>query len=286
LLFFFGCLTATWIGRKIGWALSRNLLYTSTWAVCIVLCLAWATGVAYALRLSILAMHPGLLLKLFSYGAGAYISIPNYGLLNESTVPEYGRPRHDFIKGVPSIVYIVASVVFAFTVSTSSSDARADRLTPNEFSVLSSALSKKEPLGEGDLNSLREMVRSYTSRTGHHIPRQDVAVVTKAFATSNRYYYELARSMLLSWDGGNYQTTKEFDSLYIQMEQDGGRKPSKLQNDKNRITLAAEHRPVEEDEGGIQYELSRDSIVQQLQQIKIWMDNARHVISVLNELAQ
>lgn len=81
----------------------------------VILCVAWAIGLAYGLRLFILAMQPGLLLKIFGYGAGAYISIPNYGLLDESTIPESGMPRHVFIKGVPMTLYIVASV--AFTVS-------------------------------------------------------------------------------------------------------------------------------------------------------------------------
>ena len=111
------------LGVHLDWAQGRvgvvpqSLLYTTSWAVCIFLCLAWATGVAYALRLFVLATQPGLLLKLFGYGAGAYISIPNYGLLDESSIPEYGKIRHDFIKGVPMIVFIMASVAFAFSVS-------------------------------------------------------------------------------------------------------------------------------------------------------------------------
>lgn len=82
-----------------------------------ILCLGWAIGLAYALRLFILAAQPGLLPKIFGYGAGTYISIPNYGLFDESTIPESGMPRHVFIKGVPMIVYIAASVLFAFTIS-------------------------------------------------------------------------------------------------------------------------------------------------------------------------
>jgi hypothetical protein len=119
--FFLGCLFSTWIGNRIGWAISRNLLYASSWAVSAVVCFAWGIGVAYALRLFILAAHPGLLLKIFGYGAGAYIAIPNYGLLDESTMPDYKMPRHVFIKGVPMVLYIVASAVFAFSSSAVSS---------------------------------------------------------------------------------------------------------------------------------------------------------------------
>ena len=99
------------------WAISRSLLYTSSWAVCVILCAAWGIGLAYGLRLFILAMQPGLLLKLFGYPAVAYISVPNYGLVDERMIPESGMPRHIFFRSVPMTLYIVASVIFAFTVS-------------------------------------------------------------------------------------------------------------------------------------------------------------------------
>jgi hypothetical protein len=113
--FFFGCLSSIWIGRKIGWAISRSVLYSSGWAVCLVLCVAWASGVACVLRLSILTTQPGLLLRLFGYGAGAYISIPNYGLVDEKTIPERRMSRHIFIRSVPFIVYIVTSIMAVFS---------------------------------------------------------------------------------------------------------------------------------------------------------------------------
>ena len=61
-------------------------------------------------------MHPGLLPKLFGYGTGAYISIPNYGLIDEETIPESEMLRHVLIKNVPFIIYIVAEVAFTFSV--------------------------------------------------------------------------------------------------------------------------------------------------------------------------
>ena len=79
--------------------------------------MVWGVGLAYGLRLFILAMHPGLLLKIFGYGAGAYVSIPNYGLLDEGSIPNEQLPTHIFIKGVPWILFMGTSVVFAFTIS-------------------------------------------------------------------------------------------------------------------------------------------------------------------------
>jgi hypothetical protein len=285
-VFFFGCLFATLIGRRIGWMLSRRVLYASSWTVSIILCFGWACGVAYGLRLFILAMHPGLILKVFGYGAGMYISIPNYGLVDEATIPESGRSRHEFIKGVPMVLFIVASVIFALVIPATSPKLVSDRLTPDEFGVLSSVLSKKDPLNAADLNSLKVMEENYSTRTGHRISRQDVVALTNGVNTANDYYYELSTSMLISWDSSQYQTTRDFDRLYAEMEKDGQRKPQKLLHDKDRIRFAAEHRATETDEGGLEYELSREGIVETMNQINIAKSNDSQVISVLNSLAQ
>jgi len=117
MVFFFGITFAMVVGRKIGWALSRNLLYSSGFVVCIIICLLWSVGLAYGLRHFILSAQPGWLLKIFGYGAGAYVSVPNYGLVDTSTIPPRERARHDFLTGVPPLIFAVASVVFAFAVS-------------------------------------------------------------------------------------------------------------------------------------------------------------------------
>jgi hypothetical protein len=113
--FFFVCSVAMFFGRKIGWVLCRSFLYTN-WAVCALACLGWALGLAYGVRSLIVTMHPGWLLRIFAFGVATYISIPNYGLLSENTIPNEGLPRHVFIKSVPFFAFIAASVVFAFTV--------------------------------------------------------------------------------------------------------------------------------------------------------------------------
>jgi hypothetical protein len=68
------------VGRKLGWALSRAMLYGGPLPLTIVLCLAWGVLVGFALHVLIQRFEPGLTAQVFAYGAGAYVSIPNFGL--------------------------------------------------------------------------------------------------------------------------------------------------------------------------------------------------------------
>ena len=103
-----------YLGRKFGWGLSK-VMYVSGWLFCVIGCVLWGFADAYCLRVLINLLHPGVILKIFGFGTGAYVSIPNYGLLDESTIPESALSKHLFIKGVPMLIFIVCSVVFAFT---------------------------------------------------------------------------------------------------------------------------------------------------------------------------
>ena len=114
--FFLLCLLGLTLGRKLGWVLCRSLLYQSGWAVVVFVCLVWGIGLAYGFHLLIMTFHPGLLLKIFGYGAAMYVSIPNYGLLNEASIPADQLPRHTFIKIVPSVLFIAASILYAYAI--------------------------------------------------------------------------------------------------------------------------------------------------------------------------
>ena len=108
-------LIAMYILRKFGWFLSKNGLYGSHDVTVSVICVLWGIGIAYLLHLLNLWQHPNIILKiLFGYGFGIYVSIPNYGLVNDSVVPGEKRARHQLIFLLPLSIFILSSIVFSF----------------------------------------------------------------------------------------------------------------------------------------------------------------------------
>lgn len=115
MIFFFIALVLMYIGRKMGWALSRSLLYTAPIGVALMACFVWGTLIAFAMYSLIQWQQPGLILKVvFGYALGAYVSIPNFGLISESTIPQNEMTRHYMISLVPSIAYVISCFGFAY----------------------------------------------------------------------------------------------------------------------------------------------------------------------------
>ena len=113
--FFFLTLVFMYIGRKLGWALSKLVLYLAPTGVAILGCAVWGGAVALGVRALICWQHPGILLTLvMGYALGAYVAIPNFGLVHESSIPYHAQPRHQLVSNVPLLAYIVASVGLAF----------------------------------------------------------------------------------------------------------------------------------------------------------------------------
>lgn len=98
------------IGRKAGWRLSRTL-YRSNSLVAALGAVAWGILIAFCVSGLIEWQHPGYILKwIFGFALGAYVAIPNYGLLNEATLPIESVGRHTLVKQVPFVVYILAEI--------------------------------------------------------------------------------------------------------------------------------------------------------------------------------
>jgi hypothetical protein len=104
------------VGRRAGWIVSEAILYPVPTTISVLLCVAWACAVAYLARRFIEWHQVGLFWKVFIYGAGAYIAVPNYGLFRKNSIPHEIQAKHQAISTFPWVTYIVASVVFAFVV--------------------------------------------------------------------------------------------------------------------------------------------------------------------------
>jgi hypothetical protein len=115
MIFFLITLFGMYIGRKLGWSLSKRVLYVSPLPIALILCLGWGVGVALVVHLLITWQFPNIILKIImGFGAGSYVSIPNFGLLSQATIPDEALPRHTLISGLPLVAFIVSSVAFAF----------------------------------------------------------------------------------------------------------------------------------------------------------------------------
>jgi hypothetical protein len=115
MVFFLIALFALYVGRKIGWALSKRLLYTTHVGVAAILCTFWGALIAYSLNTLIAWQHPGLILKvIMGYALGCYVAIPNFGLLKQDTILPDTMPRHMMISWLPLIVYVLCNIGFAY----------------------------------------------------------------------------------------------------------------------------------------------------------------------------
>ncbi len=103
------------LGRRLGWALSKRFLYFASPLSVVVASIIWGGLVALLMHALIVRYQPHWLLKwIFGFAQGAYVSVPNFGLVAESTIPEHAVLRHEILSNVPLLVFIIASVVFAF----------------------------------------------------------------------------------------------------------------------------------------------------------------------------
>jgi len=105
-------------GRRLGWALSKRLLYPIPEPGSVLISIAWGGIIAFAICILIEWQHPNLILRIiFGYMLGAYVAIPNYGLLNEATIPTEEKTKHERLYTWPLLTYIATSLVCAWVVN-------------------------------------------------------------------------------------------------------------------------------------------------------------------------
>jgi hypothetical protein len=96
------------VGRYLGWGVSRAFLYPAPIPLSLVGAVAWGVVVGVGMSSLIGWLHPGSILKwVLGFGLGAYVSIPNFGLFSEGTIPDSDQPRHFMISNVPLVAFVV-----------------------------------------------------------------------------------------------------------------------------------------------------------------------------------
>ena len=114
--FFLLSLLGTFILRGLGWRVSRGSLYFVRPFFAIAFCIMWGGCVAGLVHFLIGWLHPFWLIKwILGYGLGAYAAIPNYGLLQESSIPPGAAVRHEILSTVPLVSYVAMALLLAFT---------------------------------------------------------------------------------------------------------------------------------------------------------------------------
>lgn len=115
LIFVFLAFVFMFVGRKVGWILSRGVLYRLAIGMTALLCLLWGVAGAFIIHILIAWQHPNLIVKIvFGYMLGAYVAVPNYGLVSESSIPLHAVQKHNIISLLPVFAYIAASIGFGW----------------------------------------------------------------------------------------------------------------------------------------------------------------------------
>jgi len=114
--FFFIASIFMFFGRKLGWSLSKKFLYTLPSTLALSLSFFWGFITATGMFILISWQNPILILRIIiGYALGCYVSIPNFGLLDETRLPEGGQlnKRHTLISFWSSITYILVMILLS-----------------------------------------------------------------------------------------------------------------------------------------------------------------------------
>ncbi|MDA3876782.1 MAG: hypothetical protein PF483_06810 [Halothiobacillus sp.] len=110
MIFFFFAVIFMYVGRKVGWSLSRHVLARSHVPSAFVFALVWGVLVAALMYVLIQWQSPNVVLRwIMGYALASYVAIPNFGLVK---IPPGVDPSREYISTilstVPLILYIIA----------------------------------------------------------------------------------------------------------------------------------------------------------------------------------
>ncbi len=109
--FFFISFVFMVVGRKIGWWLSKLIFYPAPAIISFINLIGWGAAVAWGMDVLIGWLHPNVVLKwILGFGLAAYVAVPNYGLLQESSIPDDKQMRHAMISWLPLVVYVALEI--------------------------------------------------------------------------------------------------------------------------------------------------------------------------------
>ncbi|MDL1969487.1 MAG: hypothetical protein LWW94_00665 [Candidatus Desulfofervidaceae bacterium] len=104
------------VGRKLGWFFSKRL-YTTSFTSIVIFGLIWGIVVAVIVRSFIIWQKPSLIVRwIMGFALGAYVSIPNFGLMNEDNISDEIIREHVLLKTIPEVTYIIGSIILAYFV--------------------------------------------------------------------------------------------------------------------------------------------------------------------------
>jgi hypothetical protein len=109
--FFFISFVFMVVGRKVGWSLSKLIFYPAPAVISFINLIGWGVAVAWGMDALIGWLHPNVVLKwILGFGLAAYVAVPNYGLLQESSIPDDKQMRHMMISWLPLVVYVATEI--------------------------------------------------------------------------------------------------------------------------------------------------------------------------------
>jgi hypothetical protein len=108
IVFVFASLVFMYAGRRLGWALSKGFFYSVPPLLSAIGTIIWGIVVGWGISSLIGWEHPNLIVKwIMGFALGAYVAVPNYGMIQESTIPDSELARHIMISFVSLIAYVV-----------------------------------------------------------------------------------------------------------------------------------------------------------------------------------
>ena len=249
--------------------------------VCIALLTIWGVGVGLMIGILDWNFNPFIVFKIiFGFFGGMYLSTPNFGLFQESTIPGDEQRRHRLISHYPQVIFAIV-VLTLFYLNYVHLPAE---FTASETEVFSRIISKAttEELSNRDIATLKSILREYNERTGKKIRKDEVDVLTRRLKLVNEYYGELGQSLLISWNRKSRFTTTNFDRVLDLMKKFGGRKPEKIRMDLACLDAAAKNQSYVQDEQGTRFEFGREKILEKIHESEISHYNFGTIIKVLN----